>query len=187
MKLYIQNMVCHCCKMTVAAQLRKMGLVHTHLELGEVHLLQPTKKKQRTHLKKELHKYGLELMEDKKAIMVEKIVLIIVNIIHSKEDDLPFLNFSTYLTNQLNQDYHSLSALFSKTKGITIEHFIILHKVERIKELIMYDELTITEIAFKLHYSSPAHLSNQFKKVTGLTPTFFKNIKNKKRRQLEDL
>lgn len=187
MKLYIQNMVCQCCKMTVAAQLRKMGLIYTHLELGEVHLLKPIKKKQRARLKKALHEYGLELMENKKAIMVEKIVLIIVNMIHSKEDDLPFVNFSTYLTNQLNQDYHSLSALFSKTKGITIEHFIILHKVERIKELIMYDELTITEIAFKLHYSSPAHLSNQFKKVTGLTPTFFKNIKNKKRRQLEDL
>lgn len=186
MKLYIQNMVCLCCKMTVAAELNKMELNFTNLELGEVHLTKQISEKERIHLKTILHDYGLELMDDKKAILVEKIVAIIVNMIHHTEE-LPVTNFSVYLTNQLNQDYHSLSALFSKTKGVTIEHFIILHKIERIKELIMYDELSLTEISYKLHYSSVAHLSNQFKKITGLTPTFFKNIKNKKRQQIEQL
>jgi AraC-like DNA-binding protein len=163
-----------------------MNLDFNHLELGEVHLVKPITKKQRAHLKKQLHEYGLELMEDKKAILVEKIVTIIINMVHESEEQ-PVVNFSVFLTNELNQDYHTLSTLFSQTKGVTIEHFIILHKVERTKELIMYDELSLTEISYKLHYSSVAHLSRQFKKVTGLTPTFFKNIKNKKRIPLENL
>ncbi|AWV96778.1 helix-turn-helix domain-containing protein [Arcticibacterium luteifluviistationis] len=186
MKLYIQNMVCLCCKMTVAAELKKMGLAYSGLELGEVHLTNPITKKEKTLLKRTLHDYGLELMEDKKAILVEKIVALIISMIHDSEE-LPTMNFSVFLTNQLNQDYHTLSTLFSQTKGVTIEHFIILHKIERVKELIMYDELSLTEISYKLDYSSVAHLSNQFKKVTGLTPTFFKNIKNKKRIPLESL
>ncbi len=170
--------------MTVIAELNKMGLHYTNMELGEVHLVKPITPVQRNHLKKVLHEYGLELIDDKKAILVEKIVSIITHMIHESEE-IPFTNFSKFLTNQLNQDYHSLSTLFSKTKGITIEHFIILHKIERVKELIMYDELSLTEISYKLHYSSVAHLSNQFKKVTGLTPTFFKNIKHKKHRPIE--
>lgn len=186
MKLYIQNMVCLCCKMTVAAELTKMGLDYKNLELGEVQLLSAITDEQREQLGDVLNHYGLELMEDKRAILVEKIVAIIVKMIHETEE-MPEINFSVYLTNELNHDYHSLSALFSKTKGITIEHFIILHKIERVKELIMYDELSLTEISYKMHYSSVAHLSNQFKKITGLTPTFFKNIKNKKRIPLEDI
>lgn len=186
MILYIQNMVCLCCKMTVASELKKMDLHYTSLELGEVHLAKPIEKNERIHLKEVLHEYGLELMEGRKSILVEKIVAVIVKMIHESEE-LPVVNFSVFLTNELNQDYHSLSTLFSRTKGVTIEHFIILHKVERVKELIMYDELSLTEISYKLHYSSVAHLSNQFKKVTGLTPTFFKNIKNKKRIPLENL
>jgi AraC-like DNA-binding protein len=163
-----------------------MELLYTSLELGEVHLLKPITRKQRAHLKKILHRYGLELMHNKKAILVERIVATIVKMIHQSEE-LPVVNFSVFLANQLKQNYHSLSMLFSKTKGITIEQFIILHKIERVKELIMYDELSLTEISYKLNYSSVAHLSNQFKKVTGLTPTFFKNIKNKKRIPLENL
>lgn len=186
MKLYIQNMVCLCCKMTVAAELSKMGLVYKGLELGEVSLLKPITKNQRLHLKTALHEYGLELMEDEKAILVEKIVAVIVKMIHASEE-VPVVNFSVFLSEQLNQDYNNLSILFSQTKGVTIEHFIILHKIERVKELIMYDNLSLTEISYRLHYSSVAHLSNQFKKVTGLTPTFFKNIKNKKRIPLENL
>lgn len=186
MKLYIQNMVCLCCKKVVIAELNKMDLSYTSLELGEVDLLKTITNKQKIHLKKELHEYGLELMEDKKAILVEKIVAIIVYMIHESEN-LPDVNFSVFLTSQLNQDYHSLSTLFSKTKGVTIEHFIILHKIEKVKELIMYDELSLTEISYKLHYSSVAHLSHQFKKITGLTPTFFKSIKKKKRKTLEEL
>ena len=186
MKLYIQNMVCLCCKKVVATELTNMNLLFAHLELGEVQLLKRITKKQRARLKKVLHEYGLELMEDEKAILVEKIVVIIIDMIHNS-DVLSDVNFSVLLTNKLNHDYHELSTLFSRTKGVTIEHFIILHKIERVKELIMYDELSLKEISYKLHYSSAAHLSNQFKKVTGLTPTFFKNIKNKKRCPLEDI
>lgn len=179
-------MVCLCCKRTVAEELKNLNLPYTSLELGEVHLKNPIKAKEREHLRNILHEYGLELMDDKKAILVEKIVAIIVSMIHQSEE-IPQTNFSDYLSKQLNQDYHSLSILFSKTKGVTIEHFIILHKIERVKELIMYDELSLTEISFRLHYSSVAHLSNQFKKVTGLTPSFFKKIKNKKRKPIENL
>jgi YesN/AraC family two-component response regulator len=186
MRLYIQNMVCLCCKMTVATVLKKMDINYTNLELGEVHLTASLNKKERKQLQKTLHEYGLEIMDDKEAILVEKIVTIIVTMIHETKD-MPKFNFSVFLTNQLNQDYHTLSALFSKTKGVTIEHFIILHKIERVKELIMYDELSLTEISFKMHYSSVAHLSSQFKKVTGLTPTFFKKIKNKKRKPLDEV
>jgi hypothetical protein len=186
MKIYIRNMVCLCCKMTVKAELKKLKLLYTSLELGEIHLIKPISKKQKGELKKALHGYGLELMANKQAILVEKIVAVIVKMVHTS-DETPFVNFSVFLTNQLNHDYHTLSELFSRTKGITIEHFIILHKIERVKELIMYDELSLTEISYKLQYSSVQHLSNQFKKVTGLTPTFFKNIKNKKRIPLENL
>jgi YesN/AraC family two-component response regulator len=186
MKLHIQNMVCLCCKMTVIAELEKMKLKYTSIELGEVSLVKPISKKKRQRLQLILHDYGLELMEDEKAILVEKIVTVIIHMIHST-DELPIVNFSVHLTNELNHDYRSLSELFSKTKGVTIEHYIIMHKIERVKELIMYDELSLKEISYKLDYSSVAHLSNQFKKVTGLTPTFFKQIRNKKRIPLEDL
>ena len=179
-------MVCLCCVKVVQMELNKMGLFYTSLELGEVHLVKPITKKQRKKLKHILYEYGLEIMKDKKAILVERIVQIIVDMIHESEE-LPEINFSVFLTNKLNKDYHALSTLFSKTKGITIEHFIILHKIERVKELITYDELSLTEISYQLHYSSVAHLSNQFKKVTGLTPTSFKNIKNKKRKLLENI
>jgi YesN/AraC family two-component response regulator len=186
MKLYIQNMVCLCCKMTVASELKKMDLKYTSLELGEVSLAKPIHKSQFEQLSNALHVYGLELMNDKKAILVEKIVAIIIHMIYISEE-VPPLNFSVFLTNQLNQDYHALAALFSKIKGVTIEHFIILHKIERAKELIMYDELNLTEISYKLNYSSVGHLSNQFKKITGLTPTSYKEIEHKKRSLIENL
>jgi AraC-like DNA-binding protein len=186
MKLYIQNMVCLCCKKTVAAELSKLNINFSSLELGEVQLLRPLTQKERTHLTINLREFGLELMEDPKAILVEKVVALIITMIHSK-DDIPNLNFSEYLAQTLNLDYASLSALFSRTKGITIEQYIILHKIERIKELIMDDQLSLTEISYKLHYSSVAHLSNQFKKVTDLTPSYFKSIKHKQRHPIESL
>ena len=186
MNLYIQNMVCQCCKMTVAAELKKMDLSYTNLKLGEVHLENPINGEQRDELKRNLQLFGLELMEDKNTILVEKIVTIIVKMIHESED-LPKVNFSVFLTNELNQDYHSLSSLFSSTKGITIEHFIILNKIERIKELITYDEMNLTEMSYALDYSSVQHLSHQFKKVTGYTPTFYKNTENRERVSLESL
>ena len=140
----------------------------------------------REKLKMALLKSGLELLEDKKSILIEKIKNIIVEMIHYS-DEAPRTNFSDYLSSRLNYDYNYLSNLFSEVKGTTIAHFIIAHKIERAKELLVYDELTLTEIADKLHDSSVAHLSNQFKKVTGLTPSFFKQMKNKRMNTFDSL
>ena len=126
---------------------------------------------------------GLELIEDKKAVIIEKIKNVIIEMIHY-EDEIPKVNFSDYLSSKLNYNYTYLANLFSETEAITIEHYIIMHKIERVKELIVYDDLNLSEIAWKLHYSSVAHLSHQFKKVTGLTPSFFKSLKNKKKELL---
>lgn len=174
------------CKMLVKAELDLFGLSYSYLELGEVHLLKPIPEETKQQLSTKLHLSGLELMVDKKAMLIEKIKTIIIEMIHYS-DELPEVNYSRFLSEKLNQDYHTLSELFSKTKGITIEHYIILNKIERVKELIMYNELSLTEIAYKMNYSSVAHLSNQFKKITGLTPSFFKTLKQKKRTSLEDL
>ena len=170
----------------VKSELEKLGLAYKSVELGEVQLTEPLSEANRQKLKTELHKSGLEVMDDKKAMLIEKIINIIVEMVHYS-DELPQVNFSAFLHEKMKLDYHKMAEIFSKTKGVTIEHFIILHKVERIKELIIYDELNITEIAYKLHYSSVAHLSHQFKQVTGLTPTFFKALSNRKRNNLEDL
>ena len=174
------------CKMVVKDELKKLGLHFVNVELGTVDVLENITTQQREQLKTALLKSGLELMEDKKAILIEKIQNVIVEMIHY-EDELPKTNFSDYLSEKLHYDYTYLANLFSETKGTTIEHFIILHKIERVKELIIYDELNLSEIAWKLHYSSVAHLSNQFKKITGLTPSFFKSLKNKKRSTLENV
>lgn len=186
MKLFIQNMVSLRCKMMVKSELDKLGICYKSIELGEVLLAKPITETLRQTLKDELHQSGLEIMRDEKAILIEKIINVIVEMVHYS-DELPEVNFSDYLSQKLNQDYHKISEIFSKTKGITIEHFVILHKIEKIKELIIYDKLNLTEIAFKMHYSSVAHLSNQFKKVTGLTPTFFKSLSKRDRTNLEDL
>jgi AraC-like DNA-binding protein len=133
-----------------------------------------------------LKKSGLELLDDKKNILGEKIKALIVEMIHY-EDEVPKVNDSDYISEKLGYDYTYLSNTFSEVKGMTIQQYIILHKIERVKELLIYDELTLTEIAHKLHYSSVAHLSNQFKKGTGLTPTYFKELKEMRARNLEDL
>jgi AraC-like DNA-binding protein len=174
------------CKMVVKEELKKLGLHFMNVDLGTVEVMENITQQQRDQLKSSLHKSGLELMEDKKAILIEKIQNVVIEMVHY-EDELPKVNFSTYLSEKLNYDYTYLANLFSETKGITIEHFIILHKIERVKELIIYDELTLSEIAWRLHYSSVAHLSNQFKKITGLTPSYFKSLKNKKRSTLENV
>ena len=163
-----------------------MHLPFSVVELGEVEIPGALSADQRQDLKIALLKSGLELMEDKKSMLIEKIKNIIVEMIHYS-DEPPLLNFSAYLSEKLNYDYNYLSNLFSEVKGTTIEHFIISHKIERAKELLIYNELTLTEIAEKLHYSNVAHLSNQFKKVTGLTPTFFKKMKHKRLIALENL
>lgn len=186
MKIFIQNMVSLRCKLLVKSELEKLRLHYRYVDLGEVDLVKPIIESKKIKLKVALAKSGLLLMDDSKAILVEKIINIVVEMVHYTDDPLK-VKFSCLLEEKLGKSYHKLAELFSKTKGITIEHFIKLHKVERIKELIIYDELNITEIAFLMHYSSVAHLSTQFKQVTGLTPTFFKNLTKRRRINLEDL
>lgn len=186
MKLFIQNMVSQRCKMFVKAALEKLNLAYSYLELGEVHLTKAIPSDLKQKLREVLQHSGLVLVEDKTALVIERVKNLIIEMIHYS-DELPKMKYSAYISEKIGQDYHTISELFSKNKGITIEHFIILHKIEKVKELIMYDELNLTEISYKLHYSSVSHLSNQFKRITGLTPSFFKNMKKKIRTNLEDL
>jgi len=174
------------CKMVVKSELTKLGLHFIVVDLGEVEVKENITAEQHEQLKIALSASGLELMEDKKAALIEKIKGVIVEMVHYSEET-PKTNFSNYLSEKLNYDYTYLSNLFSESTGITIEHFIIAHKIERVKELLLYNELNLTEISYMLNYSSVAHLSNQFKKVTGLTPSFFKKIKQKKRNTLENV
>ena len=171
-------MVCIRCRMVVKTELEKLGLHYLTVELGEVEIMENISPEQLELLSVALSKTGLELMDDKKSILVEKIKTIIIEQIHYT-DDIIKINLSDYLSERLNHNYTYLSNLFSEVKGITIEQFYLTHKIEKVKELLVYDELNLTEIAFKLHYSSVAHLSSQFKKMTGLTPSHFKNLKNK--------
>ena len=187
MKLMIKNMVSLRCKMIVRSTLEELNLKPINVDLGEAEIQEEELTDvQLGELKKGLLSFGLELLEDKKAILIEKIKTIIIEMIHYSEEP-PILNFSSFLSQKLNYEYNYLSNLFSEVKGTTIEHYIIAHKIERAKELLIYNELTITQIAEKLHYSNVAHLSNQFKKVTGLTPTFFKKMKHKRIIALENL
>lgn len=186
MRLIIKNMVSLRCKMIVKSELENLGLSFTHIELGEVQLTHEPSALKYQKLKTALLAYGLELIENKKSVLIEKIKNVIVEMVHYS-DELPVTNFSDYLSKKLDYDYHYLSNLFSEVKGITIERYIIAHKIERVKELLVYDELPLKQIADKLHYSSVAHLCNQFKKVTGLTPTFFKTMKGKRFKAREEL
>ncbi|PKD44341.1 helix-turn-helix domain-containing protein [Rhodohalobacter barkolensis] len=185
MKLYIKYMVSLRCKMVVKSELEKLGLTCSSVELGFVDIKEEITKDQLEEFSKNLKKSGLELLDDKKNILVEKIKAVIIEMIHYS-DEVPKVNDSDYISEKLNYDYTYLSNTFSEVKGITIQQYIILHKIEKVKELLIYDELTLTEIAHRLHYSSVAHLSNQFKKVTGLTPTYFKELKEVRQKNLED-
>ncbi|HZG99607.1 MAG TPA: helix-turn-helix domain-containing protein [Flavisolibacter sp.] len=186
MKLHIKNMVSLRCKLIVKEALTQLGLHVRVLELGEVEISEELTAEALLPLQTALMQYGLELMEDKKSMLIERIKTIIIEMIHYSEEP-PLLNFSSFLSEKLNYDYNYLSNLFSEVKGTTIEHYIIAHKIERAKELLIYNELTLTAIAEKLHYSNVSHLSNQFKKVTGLTPSFFKKMKHKRLIALENL
>lgn len=186
LKLYIKYMVSNRCKMAVKEKLKKLGLHFIMVDLGEVEIMETISSDQHEQLKKSLKESGLELMDDKRAVLIEKIKNVIVEMVHHS-DGMIKVNFSDYLSEKLNHDYTYLANLFSEIQGTTIEHFIIEHKVERIKELIIYDELNITEIAWKMNYSSVAHLSNQFKKVTGLSPSHFKQLKEKRRTPIEEI
>ena len=186
MKLYIKYMVSIRCKMVVKEELKKLGLHYVIVDLGEIEVLENLSATQREQLKVALRKSGLELMDDPKAILIQKIKNVIVEMVHYTEEPLR-INFSVFLAEKLHYDYTYLSNLFSEAVGTTIEHFIIAHKIERVKELIVYNELTLTEISYLLNYSSVSHLSNQFKKVTGLAPSHFKKLKVKRLGGLEKI
>lgn len=179
-------MVSQRCKMIVEEELKKLGLRFIIVDLGMVEIMEDITFSQHEQLKKNLLKSGLELLDDKKSILIEKIKNVITEMIHYS-DDLPKINYSDFISEKLNYDYTYLSNIFSEVKGITIQQFIIIHKIERVKELILYDELNLTEISYKLHYSSVSHLSKQFKKVTGLSPTYYKQLKQKRKNNLENM
>ena len=178
-------MVCIRCKMVVKSELKKLGLHFTTVELGEAEIREELTDEQLERLSSALRKTGLELMDDKKSILVEKIKALIIELVHYNDDQLK-INLSEYLSEKLNHNYTYLSHLFSEVKGTTIEKFYLAHKIEKVKELLVYDEYSLSEIAYRLKYSSVAHLSNQFKKLTGLTPSHFKNLKHKRRSILEN-
>lgn len=179
-------MVSNRCKMAVKEELKKLGLHFIVVDLGEVKIMENISTEKRALLKINLHHSGLELMDDRKAMLIEKIKNIVIEMVHHS-DEIIKINFSDYLSSKMNHDYTYLSNLFSEDQGTTIEHFIISHKIERIKELIIYGEYNITEIAWKMGYSSVAHLSSQFKKVTGFSPSIFKQLKDKRRCPIEDI
>ena len=186
MKIYIKNMVCIRCKMVVKSELEKLGVQKVRIELGEAEIFEDISTEQLDQLNINLKKVELELMDDKKSILVEKIKMIIIELVHYTDEQIK-VNLSDYLSEKLNYNYTYLANLFSEVKGTTIEKFYLHHKIERVKELLVYNELNLSEIAYKLNYSSVAHLSNQFKKITGLTPSHFKNLKQKRQSPLENL
>jgi YesN/AraC family two-component response regulator len=179
-------MVCIRCKMVVKDVLTNFGINYTVVELGEAEIIENISTAQRDQVKLALLKSGLELMDDKKSVLIQKIKNVIIDLVHYSEEPLS-INLSLYLSQQLGHDYTYLANLFSEVQGTTIEKFFIAHKIERVKELLVYNEFNLTEIADIMHYSSVAHLSMQFKKVTGLTPSHFKQLRDKRRSMLEDL
>lgn len=179
-------MVCSRCKMVVKSELEKLGLHPVAVELGEVEIQETEIDSLKENLVEVLHSLGFELIDDKKSKTVEKAKTLIIDLVHYKNNDLT-TNLSHYLSNELQHDYNSLSNLFTEVEGTTIEKYFISQKIEKVKELLIYDELSLSEIAYQLQYSSVAHLSNQFKKVTGFSPSYYKQLKDKKRKQIEDL
>ncbi|MBK6967530.1 MAG: helix-turn-helix transcriptional regulator [Bacteroidales bacterium] len=186
MKLYIGNMVSNRCKMIVKSELEKHGLHFIIVDLGEVEIMESLSADQLETLSTGLRKSGLSLLSDKKSILIERIKNTIVEMVYYS-DKLPRTNFSDFLSEKLSYDYTYLANLFSEIQGSTIESYIINLRIERVKELLIYNELNLTEISYKLHYSSVAHLSGQFKKITGLTPSYYKRLRRKKRSPIEGL
>jgi len=176
-------MVCARCKMVVKSEFEKLGLQTISVELGEVELQNEINDSQKEVLLKNLQILGFDLLDDKKTKTIEKVKNLIVDLVHHKNK----VNLSDYLVENLNQDYNSLSNLFSEIENTTIEKYFISQKIEKVKELLIYNELSLSEIADLLNYSNVAHLSNQFKKITGFTPTSFKQLKDKNRIQIENL
>ena len=186
MKLFIKYMVSNRCKTAVKEVLQNLGLHFIIVDLGEVEIMENLSGEQRELVRTALQASGLELIDDKRAVLIERVKNTIIEMVHHSNETIK-TNLSVYLSQKLNYDYTYLSNLFSEVQGTTIEQFIISHKIERVKELLIYDELNITEIAYDMNYSSVAHLSNQFKKVTGLSPSHFKKFKNVKRGPIENI
>ena len=186
MKLYIKNMVCSRCEMVVTSELEKMQIPILFIKLGEVEISRYLEESEKQMLAKNLNGLGFELLDDKISKTIERIKNLIIGLVHYQNEKLK-INLSTYLAEDLKQDYSTLSNLFSETEGTTIEHYFIDQKIEKTKELLIYNELTLSEIAIQLKYSNVAHLSNQFKKVTGFTPSHFKKLKDVKRIQIDNL
>ncbi|HMQ07574.1 MAG TPA: AraC family transcriptional regulator [Saprospiraceae bacterium] len=186
MKVFVKNMVCHRCILVVQSELEKLGFRPVHISLGEVELENEINDNEKTIIQDHLKSFGFELIDDKRGRIIGQIKSMIIELVHHQNSELK-ANLSEILRKKLHHDYTYLSNLFSEVEGITIEKYFIAQKIEKVKELLVYDELSLSEIAFQLHYSSVAHLSNQFKKVTGLTPTHFKNIKDIKRKPLDEV
>jgi AraC-like DNA-binding protein len=179
-------MVSNRCKLLVKEELKKMGLNFVVVDLGEVEIMEKLDGTELEHLRHVLKESGLEIIDDKKSMLIEKVKNVITEMIHHSDGPLK-LNYSDYLSQKLDYDYTYLSNLFSEMKGITIQQYIIIHKIERVKELLMYEDLNLTEISYLMQYSSVAHLSNQFKKITGLSPSKFMQLRNKKRNNIEEV
>ncbi|WP_410880688.1 AraC family transcriptional regulator [Myroides sp. DW712] len=184
--LFIKNMVCNRCTLMVQKEIEKLAVTAKSIQLGEVELERALTTAERDALRQALETLGFELIDDKKGQLIEKIKTSIVKLVHYQDNDLK-VNLSDFLGKELEQDYNYLSNLFSEIEGKTIEKYFIAQKVERIKELLVYDELSLSEIAHRLNYSSVAYLSNQFKKVTGLTPSHFKKIRDNRRKPLDEV
>ncbi len=179
-------MVCARCEMAVKTLFEDMQIPLCSIKLGEVEISKIVDDNQKQILAEKLQALGFELLDDKISKTIERIKNLIIDLVHHQNEQ-PKVNLSAYLAEDLQQDYSTLSNLFSETEGITIEHYLIAQKIEKVKELLIYNELSLSEIAFQLNYSSVAHLSNQFKKTTGITPTQFKQLKDKKRKQIDEL
>jgi AraC-like DNA-binding protein len=179
-------MISNRCKLAVKEELTKLGLHFVVVDLGEVEVMEDLTPGQYAQLQAGLLSAGLELMDDKRAVLIERIINVITEMVHHSQE-FPKVNYSDYISEKLNYDYTYLSNLFSEVKGITIQQFIIVHKIEKVKEYLMYDELNLTEISYRMHYSSVAHLSNQFKKITGITPSNYKQLKDKRRKSIEEI
>lgn len=186
MKLYIKYMVSLRCKLFVKQTLDNLGVHYTSIELGMVETKETLNDEQLHELKANLASSGLKLLDDKRSILIDRIKNVVIEMVHYAKE-VPKVNYSDFISEQLGYDYTYLSNVFSQVKGITIQHFIIKHKIEKAKELMLYDELNLTEISYRLHYSSVAHLSNQFKKVTGHSPSYFKKLGKIRKSNLENL
>lgn len=172
--------------MVVKEELKNLGLHYVSVDLGVAEIMEDITQDQQKQLKNNLLKSGLELLDDKKSVLIEKIKNVIIEMIYYT-DELPKINYSEYISEKLNLDYTYLANIFSEVKGITIQHFIIINKIEKVKEMLLYEELDLTEISYRLNYSSVAHLSSQFKKITGLSPTYYMQLKQKRESILKNL